>query len=224
MFHSFALTSSDYSRLAGPIDNHIKPIAQSSILEHLFLGTRSQSLEVQEQVVSPCRSRLDQVPRIKIPVHQEQCRGNHHNRSTNMLATRALKPKLSLTIATQTPAQANKPILPLNLRSPVTPLAPLRSPMFPPLSPLPASPTACNTKINQKGFSTIAQQPTYSYVNTSTSKSILKRTQTTSPRSRQIQFSEAPVVHSIAPIEDPEYYGGYKKMTRDERRWMVKFG
>ncbi|KAJ9661794.1 hypothetical protein H2198_001759 [Neophaeococcomyces mojaviensis] len=139
-----------------------------------------------------------------------------------MLASRSLKPKLSLNIAAQAPTQANKPMLSLNLKSPVTPLAPLRSPMFAPLSPLPASPTTRNTKINQKGFSTTAQQPTYSYTNNSTSKSILKRTQTNLPRTRQIQFSEAPVVHSIAPIEDPDYYGGYKKMTRDERRWMVK--
>ena len=138
-----------------------------------------------------------------------------------MLASRALKPKLSINVAPIT-TQVSRPTL--SLRSPVTPtpMAPLRSPLATPLSPLPLSPTSRNTKLNQRGFATIAQQPTYTYENNSTSRSILKKSQNGASRRRQLQFSEAPVVHCISPIEEPEYYGGYKKMSKDERRWMVR--
>lgn len=136
-----------------------------------------------------------------------------------MLASRAGKPRLSLNIAPVS-SQSTRPAL--SLVSPMTPLAPLGSPLRSPFSPLPTSPTAKNTKLNRRGFATIAQQPTYSYTNTSTSRSILKKSQAVTSRRRQLQFLEDPVVYSISPIEDPEYYGGYKKLSRDERRWMMK--
>ena len=138
-----------------------------------------------------------------------------------MLASRAMKPKLSLNIA-PVATQTTRPVL--SLRSPVTPtpMTPMRSPMMPPPSPLPMSPTARNTKLNQRGFATVAQQPTYTYANNSTSRSILKKTQKATSRTRQLQFSEDPVVHCISPIEEPDYYGGYKKMSKDGRRWMVR--
>jgi len=64
------------------------------------------------------------------------------------------------------------------------------------------------------------QQPTYSYSNTSSSRSILKKGQmSTSASQRKLQFSEKPVVYNVAPIEEDDYYGAYQKMTRDERRW-----
>lgn len=87
---------------------------------------------------------------------------------------------------------------------------------------MPNSPTALNTKLNQRGFST-TQQPTYAYTNSSKSRSILKKGQSTSPGlRRQLQFSEKPMVHCVTPIEEPDYYGTYRKMTRDERRWQSR--
>lgn len=38
----------------------------------------------------------------------------------------------------------------------------------------------------------------------------------------QLQFREDPVVYSVSPIEEADYYGGYTKMSRDDRRWMVR--
>lgn len=145
----------------------------------------------------------------------------YKHKSFIMLASRAMKPKLSLNIAPAA-SQSTRPVL--SLRSPVTPtpMTPLRSPMMPPPSPLPMSPTSRNTKLNQRGFATIAQQPTYTYTNSSTARSILKKTQNATSRTRQLQFSEDPVVYSISPIEEPEYYGGYKKLSKEERRWMVR--
>lgn len=135
-----------------------------------------------------------------------------------MLPARAMKPKLSISIApvSTSAAQSSRPVL--SLKSPVTPLAPLRSP----LSPLPNSPTSYNTMLNKRGFATFAQQPTYAYTNASSARSILKKSSTVATRARQLQFEERPVVHHVSPIEEPDYYGGYKKMTRDERRWMAK--
>ena len=66
------------------------------------------------------------------------------------------------------------------------------------------------------------QQPTYSYSNASTSRSILKKSATAVTRARQLQFQECPVVYHVSPIEEDDYYGGYKKMSRDERRWGKK--
>lgn len=135
-----------------------------------------------------------------------------------MLASRAVKPKLSISIA-PVAAQSSRPVL--SLKSPITPLAPLRSPLRSPMSPLPLSPTTRNTKLNQRGFITLAQQPSYSYSNNSTKQSILKKSQSSRP-ARQLSFDEKPTVHHVSPIEEPDYYGGYKKMSRDERRWMKR--
>ncbi|OAL35285.1 hypothetical protein AYO20_05539 [Fonsecaea nubica] len=128
-----------------------------------------------------------------------------------MLASRTAKPKLSLSIST---AQTTRPTL--SLKSPMTPL---RSPLKSPVSPSPASPTARNTRLNQRGYSTL-QQPTYSYVNSSSSRSILKKSPSkTSTQRRQLSFSDTPVVYSVTPIEEEDYYGRHVKMSRDERRW-----
>jgi hypothetical protein len=137
---------------------------------------------------------------------------NPKNTKTNtaiMLASRAMKPKLSLSISTQA-AQSSRPSLTLK--------APLRSP----LPPSPMSPTVRNTQMNQRGFST-AQNPTYAYANSSSSRSILKKGQSSSssaPRRRQLQFKDEPTVNLVTPIEEPDYYGTYAKMTREERRWQ----
>ncbi|EXJ74002.1 uncharacterized protein A1O5_02296 [Cladophialophora psammophila CBS 110553] len=131
-----------------------------------------------------------------------------------MLASRAAKPKLSLSISTST-AQATRPTL--SLKSPMTPL---RSPLKSPISPSPVSPTARNTRLNQRGYSTM-QQPTYSYVNTSSSRSILKKSPSkTATQRRQLSFSDTPVVYSVTPIEEEGYYGSHVKMSKDERRWV----
>ena len=132
-----------------------------------------------------------------------------------MLASRAAKPKLSLSISTATTAQSSRPSLSLK-----SPLAPLRSPV----SPAPMSPTARNTRLNQKGYSTM-QQPTYSYSNSSSSRSILKKSSISSTSSstsarRQLSFSENPEVYCVTPIEDEDYYGTHTKMSKDERRWQ----
>ncbi|ETI26207.1 hypothetical protein G647_02984 [Cladophialophora carrionii CBS 160.54] len=129
-----------------------------------------------------------------------------------MLASRSAKPKLALSIST---AQTTRPSL--SLKSPLTPL---RSPLKSPISPSPISPTARNTRLNQRGYSTM-QQPTYAYVNSSSSRSILKKSSPTKPSTqrRQLSFSESPVVYSVTPIEEEDYYGSHVKMSRDERRW-----
>lgn len=128
-----------------------------------------------------------------------------------MLASRAVKPKLSLSISTAAPKRPT-----LNLPSPVAMSMPLRSP----ISPSPISPTARNTRLNQRGYSTM-QQPSFSYTNPSSAKSILKKGQT--PRSasvRRLQFNDEPTVHNLTPIEnEDEYYGAYSKMTKEEKRW-----
>ena len=129
-----------------------------------------------------------------------------------MLASRTAKPKLSLTISTAT--TTTRPALSLK-----SPIAPLRSPV----PPSPLSPTVRNTRLNQRGYSTM-QQPTYSYVNSSSSRSILKKSSTTKAASqrRQLSFSENPEVYAVTPIEEDDYYGIHVKMSRDERRWSRK--
>lgn len=129
-----------------------------------------------------------------------------------MLASRSAKPKLSLSIST---AQATRPALSLK-----SPMAPLRSPLRSPVPPSPISPTARNTRLNQRGYSTM-QQPTYAYVNSSSSRSILKKSSPAKAgtQRRQLSFSETPVVYSVTPIEEEDYYGSHVKMSRDERRW-----
>lgn len=142
-----------------------------------------------------------------------------------MLASRAVKPKLSLSISTTT--TSTRPSLSLSMPSPI---AMARSPV----SPSPVSPTARNTRLNQRGYSTL-QQPSFAYKNYSSSKSILKKGDTGSTarmaksQRRRLQFRDEPTVYAITPIraEDCEggegYYGSYgadkAKMSRDERRW-----
>lgn len=127
-----------------------------------------------------------------------------------MLATRAVKPKLSLSI--NTAPQASRPVLSLK-----SPAAPLRSP----ISPSPVSPTARNTRLNQRGYSSM-QQPTYAYANNSTARSILKKGQSSVAQRRQLSFDDKPTVHCVSPIVESDYYGGYGKMTREERRWTAR--
>jgi hypothetical protein len=131
--------------------------------------------------------------------------------SDKMLASRGMKPKLSLTVSTNA-AQSARPSL--VLKSPVS--MSIRSPV----SPSPISPTARNTKLNQRGFSTM-QHPTYAYQNTSSSRSILKKGESaTAAAHRRLQFCDKPIVHKVEAIEEEDYYGTYTKMTRDERRWQ----
>jgi len=140
-----------------------------------------------------------------------------------MLASRAVKPKLTLSISTATQA-STRPSLSYNLPSPA---AVVRSP----ISPSPVSPTARNTRLNQRGYSTV-QQANFAYKNYSSRKSILKKGDSGSSRrmaERRLQFREEPTVHAITPIEAEDceseegYYGSYgagkAKMSRDERRW-----
>lgn len=133
-----------------------------------------------------------------------------------MLASRSVKPKLSLSISTAAAAQSStRPSL--SLRSPIT-----ASQALPrtPVSPAPCSPTARNTRLNQRGYST-AQQPTFAYANTASQRSILKKgSSPSSVAGRRLQFREEPTVHAITPIEaGDDYYGTYTKMSKDERRW-----
>lgn len=64
----------------------------------------------------------------------------------------------------------------------------------------------------------------YSYTNSSTAKSILKKSpnSSSSTTKKSIQFDNSPTVYCVTPIENKdEYYGGYVKMSRDERRWGI---
>jgi hypothetical protein len=133
---------------------------------------------------------------------------------------RTAKPKLSVSIAA-TQSTVSRPSLSLNLN--------LKSPaLASPRSPLPLSPVA--TASSSKRFSTLqvptASQPTYSYVNSCSSKSILKKqagAATSQKKSKSIQFNGNPTVHCITPIENgDEYYGSYRKLSREERRWIVR--
>ncbi|PGH32519.1 hypothetical protein GX50_04693 [[Emmonsia] crescens] len=152
-----------------------------------------------------------------------------------MYAARAAKPKLSLSIATASTSNTSRPVL--SLKSPVAMSMSMSMPPRTPLSPSPLSPTARNTKLNQRGFSTMQQQATFAYANAASSKSILKKnssfssasssSSSSSPSSgassKRIQFICEPTVHCVTPIENGEdYYGGYVKMSRDERRWMLR--
>ncbi|RMZ84523.1 hypothetical protein DV737_g1101, partial [Chaetothyriales sp. CBS 132003] len=140
-----------------------------------------------------------------------------------MIASRSLKPKLSLSISAASSASpASRPAL--SLHSPIAAHGPLRSP----IPPSPLSPTAYNTKLNQRGYSTKSQQPTYAYANSSSSRSILKKTHSQHSASssassaasrRQLQFSDKPQVYCVTPIDDKDYYGPYANMSKEERRW-----
>lgn len=124
-----------------------------------------------------------------------------------MYAARSVKPKLSLSISA---TQNSRPSL--SLKSP----GPSSIRTLTPVSPV--SPRA-----NQREYSALAPV-TYTYTNSSTSKSILKKHQ--SPRSgisKRIQFDNSPTVYCVTPIENKEdYYGGYVKISRDERRWGLR--
>ncbi|KAL2866231.1 uncharacterized protein BJX67DRAFT_382043 [Aspergillus lucknowensis] len=121
---------------------------------------------------------------------------------------RASRPNLRLTTG---PAISGS----LSLKSPL-PRSP-RSPRSPlPLSPAPAS---------SMRFSTLqVPQPSYNYVNSCSSKSILKKQASSSKPEKRIQFSTtSPTVHCITPIENrDEYYGSYTKLSKEERRWIVR--
>lgn len=126
------------------------------------------------------------------------------------------KPKLSLSISTAA-QQSTRPSL--TLKSPALPRTPI--------SPSPISPTARNTRMNKQGYSTF-QQPSYNYSNPSSQRSILKKSSScsstsSSSSSKKLQISPEPIVYCVTPIEaGEEYYGGYVKMTREERRWTKR--
>ncbi|KAJ0423476.1 hypothetical protein BJY00DRAFT_278630 [Aspergillus carlsbadensis] len=132
---------------------------------------------------------------------------------------RNVKPQLTVSIAAAQSA-VSRPSLSLNLN--------LKSPaLASPRSPLPLSPAA--TASSSKRFSTLQvppiSQPSYNYVNSCSSKSILKKQAgaTTQKKSKSIQFNGNPTVHCITPIENgDEYYGSYRKLSREERRWIVR--
>ncbi|KAL2824026.1 hypothetical protein BDW59DRAFT_148073 [Aspergillus cavernicola] len=127
------------------------------------------------------------------------------------------KPKLSVSIAA---AQSTVSRPSLSLKSP--------GPLHSPRSPLPPSPAAPASK----RFSTIQvssqaqmqmQVPSYNYVNSCSSKSILKKQAGASASGKRIQFQGNPTVHCITPIENrDEYYGNYTKLSKEERRWIVR--
>lgn len=123
---------------------------------------------------------------------------------------RSAKPKLSLTVSAASQA-STRPSLSLSTSMPRTPV-----------SPSPLSPTAINTRMNKRGYSTV-QQPTYSYVNSSSSKSILKKgaASRASVAGKRLQFSGEPTVYCVTPIENKEDYW-VKVASREERRWGAR--
>ncbi|KAL8953710.1 MAG: hypothetical protein Q9222_000455 [Ikaeria aurantiellina] len=119
----------------------------------------------------------------------------------DMLA-RAARPKLALAVPTA-------PVPSLAVKSPL-----LRTP----ISPSPISPTVRNTKLNQRGASTL-QVPTFAYAQNPGTKSILKKQQASSSAiGKKLQFREEPAVRCVTPVPE-DYHGTYIKMSRDERRW-----
>ncbi|KAK0515446.1 hypothetical protein JMJ35_001480 [Cladonia borealis] len=125
-----------------------------------------------------------------------------------MLARAAGRPKLALAVPTiNTAAAASK--------------SAARSPLpRTPISPSPISPTIRNTRLNQRGFSTM-QPPTFAYSQTSNTKSILKKGQSSSSSmaaNKKLSFKEEPSVRCVSPVPE-DYHGTYLKMSRDERRW-----
>ncbi|OOO13407.1 peptidase M22 glycoprotease [Aspergillus oryzae] len=122
-------------------------------------------------------------------------------------ARAAARPKLSLSIS----AAQNTSRPTLSLKSP----GPLPRT---PISPSAASPSSAR-------FSSL-QVPSYGYVNSCSSKSILKKQSTAVAAgtvNKRIQFKCTPTVHCVTPIENPEeYYGTHTKMSREERRWMTE--
>lgn len=125
-----------------------------------------------------------------------------------MYAARAAKPKLSLSISAAT--NTSRPAL--SLRSP--------GPMpRTPVSPSPLSPAY------SRDFGAYQAPQMYTYTNSSSAKSILKKGSTSSTRSsgKAIQFQTTPTVYCVTPIENKdEYYGRHVKVSRDERRWGAR--
>ncbi|KAL4883009.1 hypothetical protein BJY04DRAFT_31731 [Aspergillus karnatakaensis] len=129
---------------------------------------------------------------------------------------RSTKPKLALSISTAT--STTRPSLSLNMN------LNLKSPglqVHSPRSPLPPSSPATS-----KRFSTLqVPAPNYNYTNTCSSKSILKKQTGSTSSGKRIQFQGAPTVHCITPIENADaeaYYGSSKRLSREERRWIVR--
>ncbi|KAE8391532.1 hypothetical protein BDV23DRAFT_68821 [Aspergillus alliaceus] len=124
-----------------------------------------------------------------------------------MIPRAAARPKLSLSIS----AAQNTSRPSLSLKSP----GPLPRT---PISPSAASPGSAR-------FSSL-QVPSYSYANSCASKGILKKHSAAGAASsvnKRIHFKGTPTVHCVTPIENPEeYYGTHTKMSREERRWMVR--
>lgn len=125
-----------------------------------------------------------------------------------MYAARAAKPKLSLSISSAQNV-SSRPSLSLLSPGPTS-----RMPRTP-ISPSPISPAA-----SRRDYSSMLQPPMYAYTNSSSAKSILKKHKHATSSSKRIQFENTPTVYCVTPIENKEeYYGGYVKMSRDERRW-----
>jgi len=120
---------------------------------------------------------------------------------------RTAKPKLSLAVPS-----AGKPALSLKSPMPRTPI-----------SPSPISPTARNTRMNARGYSTL-QAPTYMYAQPTTTKGILKKGASggggggQGGGSKKLSFRDEPSVYCVTPVPE-DYHGTYMKMSRDERRW-----
>ncbi|KAL8940404.1 MAG: hypothetical protein Q9211_002293 [Gyalolechia sp. 1 TL-2023] len=102
-----------------------------------------------------------------------------------MLA-RAARPKLALAVPTG-------PVVSATVQSPI-----LRTP----IAPSPLSPTVRNTKLNQRGASTV-QVPSFAYTQNSGTKSILKKGQVASSLAgKKLQFNEQPALANIASIRE----------------------
>ncbi|KAJ5199488.1 hypothetical protein N7491_011304 [Penicillium cf. griseofulvum] len=124
-----------------------------------------------------------------------------------MYTARVVKPKLSLSIS----AVQNAPRPSLSLKSPST------------LPRTPVSPISAASPSGMR-FSSL-QVPSYSYTNSCSSKSILKKQSSSRATTvdKRIQFQITPTIHCVTPIENPdEYYGKHMKMSREERRWTVR--
>ncbi|OKL59342.1 hypothetical protein UA08_05163 [Talaromyces atroroseus] len=119
---------------------------------------------------------------------------------------RAAKPKLSLSISAAT--------------NPSRPTLSLRSPG--PMPRTPVSPSPLSPAYTREFGHQVSQM--YSYTNSSSAKSILKKGTNSSSSARSsgkaIHFQNTPTVYCVTPIENKdEYYGHHVKMSRDDRRW-----
>ena len=125
-----------------------------------------------------------------------------------MYAARAAKPQLTLSIS----AAQNSRSLSLKSPSTTTPRTPI--------SPAAASPSG-------RRSSAFQQPPSYAYTSSCSTKGILKKYPSARASrhadNKRIQFKGTPTVYCVTPIENPEeYYGSHKKLSRDERRWMMR--